>query len=396
MSDTPILPTADAVITPVLEKLYELRPNSFRHLNYRTGVYWHPVLGYRAQAAKMLARLAQLAAARRLTTAEKQELRDYVASEYDLVLDDTPTFAEGTATLGRGTSALPGGSIPKGTRLTRQQFTALGVTFQPAVYETLTDVSIVPNSSASVTVPVRAIIAGEAGNTPVLTANATYNVSIPNIVSNVSVTAFEAAGGSSGIDDSYIRLLATLNVAGQYGPTTAASKLGALQAPGVRHFLAYDVASLGAQKVLVADKSWGSSDRWAASAQQSMYDAELVGFGCRVIFDKVRNKVIQIAATVALRDANYLSDTTEIDIAIAGAARSYFDDRLDWNIWNADSLKAAITNAHAKIFNCSAVTVTDANDASVISEILSPDYTTEQFHYYVATNGVSVTYSGPG
>lgn len=397
MSDTILIPTADAIIEPVIAKIIEKRPKSAQYLNSRTGVYWHPVLGYRAQAAMMLKRLAQLAAERRLKTATGKALLDYVASEYDAVPETDKTYAEGTITLGRGDGeTFPGGDYPKGTRITRSAYTSYGVSLESAEYETLADAHIDVSSSVSVTIPIRATRTGAHANHPLLLASdPAQKITIPNLVANVIVTDFQVGGGSEGADDTFVRLFARAYSRGQFGPISSASKLGALSATGVRHLLVYDVPTTGTQHVLVADSSWGSSERWAGAVQQSIYDNDLVGFGCKVVVDRLRNQVISVDATISLRDATYLAETTEIDLAVQKAVRSYFDDRVDWNLWNADSLKAAITRAHTKIYSCSSVTVRDATSGAALDERTSPDYSSEQYHYYLASNAMKLTYVGP-
>ncbi len=163
---------------------------------------------------------------------------------------------------------------------------------------------------------------------------------------------------------------------------------------GPTHVLTFDLADSGTAKVLVADESWASSTRWVKSVQQSMYDGDYVGFGCKVSFDTITNLVVSIDATVILRDLNYAADTTDIDVAIAAAVRSYLDDRKDWNVWKTDTLKSVIGRAHPKIFNCSEVTMKDAN-GNTVSEIESVDYTLPQLHYYLASNAMRLTYAGP-
>lgn len=398
MTDQIIVPTADAVIQPFLEKLYEQRPTSFPHLNLRKGVYWHPVLGFRAQAARMMQRLVALSAERRLKTATGQALLDYVASEYEAVPETESTVAVGKITLTPGGDLL-GGTIPKGTRFTRAAFKALGIDVQTAEFETETDAYIPVSSSAPVTIPVRATRGGPHANTPILTASSEMGITFPERVADLTVTAFESAGGSDGKTssafDEFVRLYARAYAVGQYGPTTAASKLGALSGSGVRHMLAYDDVTTGSQKVLIADSAWGSSARWAGAVQQAMYDADLVGFGCKVSFMRLRNRVVAIEATVTLRDYNYLAETTEIELAIQKAVRSYFDDRIDWNVWNTDSLKSVIARCHPKIFGCPSVSVKDASTGATVSEIVTADYTAEQFHFYVASNATKLTFAGP-
>lgn len=395
MADKLIVPSADAVVTPVLEKLYELRPASFRHLNLRSGTYWHPVLGFRAQSAVALRRLTSLIAARRLDTAEGRELLDYIASEHEAVPETAATRAEGTITVVPGAPLL-GGTIPRGSKVIRTAVTSLGIDIPTCEFETITDTYVQPGSSTPVVIPIRATREGVEGNTPLLTAaTSTAGVSFQTNVRGLTVSAFETAGGSAGADDPYARRFARTYSLGQYGPTSAASKLGALSGAGVRHFLEFDEVSSGTQRVLVADASWASSDRWAKKIQQAMYDADLVGFGCKVTFGRVRNIVIAVDATVVLRDTNFLEETTDVQLAIQKAVRSYFDDRADWNVWNESALRSVIARADRKIFACPSVTVRNASTGATLTEILTPDYTAEQFHYYAASNATKLTFLGP-
>ncbi len=211
---------------------------------------------------------------------------------------------------------------------------------------------------------------------------------------NITVNTFSAGGGSDGVDDPYVRSYAKAFAVGQYGPTEAASRYGALRASGVRNILVFDLPGTGIEQVLVGDSSWGSSVRWTAGVQQSLYDDDLVGVGCKVQVSGVQNLVVTIVATVTLRDTNYLIETTEIDNSIRDAVASYLNDRSDWNIWKEDALKAAIVRSHSKIFNCPSVVMKDVA-GNVISEISTPDYNTTQFHYFLANGAVKITYEGP-
>jgi len=412
MTDTLILPTADAIIAPVIAKLISLRPNSAQYLNGKTGNYWHPVLGFRGQAAKMLERLADLIAARKLT-ATGTDLLDYVASEFDAVTDLSATNAAGTITLGRGTDpSLPGGAYPKGTKITRTAFNALGIDIPAGEYETLIDASVQAGSTATVAIPIRATSSGEGPNHPLL-VNTNGNldqITIPSLVGNMVVVDFEAGGGSKGaptspdgtvitIDeawDRFVRIFARAYAKGQWGPTADAGMLGAFSYPGVRHVAVYDNPAEGSETILVADPSWGSSSQWAGAVQQSVYDANLVGFGCKVGVKRVRNRVVTANLVVSLRDTGYLSDTTDIFAATQDAVQSYFDDRLDWYIWNKNTLGAAVSNAHSKIYQCTSATVIDAATGLEVPEILTPDYTVEQIHNLFATKAMQITFTSPG
>lgn len=397
MSETPILPTADAVLSKVLERFCELRPNAVQHVNLRTGVYWHPFLGYRAQTAAALARLLTLIKDNRLTTAEGRALLDYVASEYAALPESDSTNALGELSLTR-TSTTTAGDIPAFTRFARRAGIKTQIPLQAATYETLVNAHFDVGQATVGPIPVRAVTIGEDSNHPIRTDSTTLGVTGQNLFdSTISVSDFGAAGGSTTGKpsfDAYVRKYAKAFAAGQYGPTSGASRYGALRGAGVRNILVYDVPEVGTQKILVADESWASSSRWAGLIEQGIYDADLVGFGCKVSVDTVRNVVISVDATVKLRDKNYAAETTAIDAAIAKAVRSYFDDRRDWNVWKTDALKAAISRCHNKILSCSGVTV-KGTAGETLTESPTPDYSEEQFHYYLGQNAMRITYTGP-
>ncbi len=404
MTDVILVPTPDTILRPALEKMYVLRPRSFQHLNLRTGIYWHPFLGYKAQTSLMLRRLGFRVASNRLSTATKQDLLDYVASEYDAVPETDKTFAIGEVTFIRplrvspltpGTE--PAGDIPKGTKITRAANLTTQIPLKSAQYELLGDVHFdVGQLTSSAPVAIRAIQTGSVPNHPIRAGESVaHGVTITGIFdANITVNAFSAAGGSEGVDDPYVRSFAKAFAVGQYGPTEAASRYGALRASGVRNILVFDLPGTGTEQVLVGDSSWGSSERWTSKVQQSLYDNDLVGVGCKVQVSGVQNIVVSVNATVTLRDNNFLTETTDIDNAVRAAVASYLNDRTDWNVWKTDGLKAAIARSHPKVFNCSdAVMKNTANET--VDEITSPDYTTTQYHYFLANGAVKITYEGP-
>lgn len=395
MTDTILVPTADKILTPALEKIYTLRPRSFQHLNYRTGIYWHPFLGFRAQTAHMLQRLSARVAANRLTTGEGADLLEYVASEYDAVPDTGKTFAYGEASFVRTTS-VKAGDIPKGTILSRDANLTTQLPLKAASYETLGDLHFDVGQLTAGPVAVRAVREGGAANHPIRVGESiAHGVAVGSLFdTTITVSTFSAAGGTDSTDDEYVCRYAKAYALGQYGPTEAASRLGALRSTGVRNVLAYDIPGTGTQQLLVGDSNWASSERWVKIVQQSLYDNDLVGVGCKVVVSGVTNKVVSVNATVALRDPNYLNETTDIDNAIREAVLSYLDDRKDWNIWKTDGLKAAITRSHPKVFYCSSAIMKDTANVT-IPEITTPDYTATQYHYYLANGAVKITYAGP-
>ncbi len=391
-----IIPTADVILRPALDQFYVLRPRAFQHMNYRTGVYWHPFLGFRAQTSRMLNRLADLFAKNRLTTATGDDLKSYVASEYDAVPDVGETFAVGELELVR-TASTVAGDVRKGTKFTRAANLTTQIPLPAAQYETLVDVHFDVGQLTAGPVAVRATTSGVGPNHPVRTDVVAHGVSPASgqlFDKTISVSSFSAAGGIDKTDDEYVRQFARAFAIGQYGPTVAAARLGALSSTGVRKFLAFDIPGTGTLKILVADKAWASSTRWVAAVQQSIYDSDLVGYGCKIEVGGIRNKVVSVEATVALRDTNYTVETTDVDLAIAKAVNEYLNDRADWNVWKESALSANIARAHSKIFNCTSVVMKDAAGV-VVSEITNPDYTQEQFHFFLSNGAVKVTYTGP-
>jgi len=401
MTDTILVPTADTILRPALEKMYVLRPKSFQHMNYRTGIWWHPFLGFKAQTSLMLRRLGLRVAANRLTTASGRDLLDYVASEYDAVPETDKTFANGEISFARIASpTAPGteraGDIPKGTKVTRSGNLTTQIPLQVAHYETLADIHFDLGQLTAGPVAIRALVSGATANHPIRAGESiAHGVTATGLFdATITVSAFSAAGGSEGAADPYVRSYARAFAAGQYGPTEAASRYGALRATGVRNILVFDLPGTGTEQVLVGDSSWASSARWTKAVQQSLYDNELVGVGCKVVVSGIQNIVVSVNATVTLRDSNYLTETTEIDNAVRAAVKAYLDDRTDWNVWKTDGLQAAIARSHPKVFNCPSAVMKNVAGATV-AEIATPDYNQTQYHYYLANGAVKITYQGP-
>ena len=211
----------------------------------------------------------------------------------------------------------------------------------------------------------------------------------------MKVLAFDIGGGSTGNDDEYVRRFARAAARGEDGPTADASKYGALKGNGVRRFLVFDNPVEGVQAVLVADANWGSSRRWAAIVQRSLYDADLVGFGCKVRVGRVINRSIVVRATVALRDGGYLVETTDIDVAIRKATTAYFDDRPDWHLWSEGALRTAIGLAHPRILSCREAKVFDTDSGAPVDEVLTPDFGVDPEHLLLASNAMQITFVGP-
>lgn len=395
MSDRPPLFTADEILTAALESQYSSRPSSFPHINLRSGVYWHPYLGFRGQAATNIIRLASLVQSSSLR-ASGQDLLDYVASEFDALPSSENSFAVGEVSFVRTTSTTSG-DIPAGTVLNRKANALTQIPIASAQYEMLLAVHFAVGQTVAGPVPVRAKTAGPPSNHVLRTDSVPHGVkvSIELFDETITVSTFTAAGGGLKADDTFVRRYARAFAAGQYGPTAAASRYAVLRASGVRNLLVFDAPGTGVEKLLVGDSSWASCDRWAKVVQQEMYDAGLVGHGCKVVVAPLRNRVVSLRATVALRDRAFIADTTEVAKAVRSACAAYFD-REDWNVWKTNGLRSVITRAHPKIFHCSSAVVVALDTGLTLSEVTTPNYTLEQLHFYLAQGAVDITYTGPG
>lgn len=405
--------TPDQILADGLNKFYALRPRAQEHIDFRTGNYWHLFAAQRAQIAYALSRVGNMLSKNSLE-ATGADLVDFINSEYTQVLsqDLDGTRAIGSVTFVRsGLDALGNpaafGVIPKGTRLSREAGLAAAIPYVAAEYETTVDCRMDYGAGTSVPVPIRAVGIGAKYNQPkrYLKDNPQLKISGTLFDTTIITDFFYAAGGSDPIGSSvnfnpinadeaneFLRTFAVAFARGQYGPTRDASIYGAIRGTGGRHALTYDDPVAGVQNIVVADSSWASSPEWCASIEQSITDAGLVGFGCRINVIGVENKVVSVSANVTLRDWAFVTDTSEIDKAIAAAVQSYFDDRPDFSTIRNHALKNAISRAHSKILKCSAVTVAYAPDSSVIVDTTTPAY----LHYYLTGQTVNTTYTGPG
>lgn len=403
--------TPDQILSAGITKLVELRPRALDHVNLRTGVYWHPFAAQRAMIALALQRVSAMLEANTLQ-ASGQDLVDYINSEYTQILsqDLEGTQAVGDVYFVRNTGPLLAGDIPKGTRITRQAYENGPINWPAADYVTLADVHV--NAGAAfVSVAVQATTVGAGPNCPRRASGLSdYKYTVagrPLFDTAFQPTELLASGGADPIGtavgfrpvdlesaNEFLRKYALAFSKGSSGPTRDAAIYGAIRGTGGRFALTYDDPDNGALVIAVADSSWSSSPRWCAAVQQSIFDAGLVGFGCRIDVRPVRNKVVYATANITLRDWSFTTDTLAIDEAIRDAVQSYFDDRPDFNVIRNHALKNAITRAHPKILKCSSVTLVDEQGAPITD--VSLDYTVEQFHYLLPAKAVTTTYIGPG
>lgn len=208
-----------------------------------------------------------------------------------------------------------------------------------------------------------------------------------------STTALAAAGGSEGQSDPELRRTAAASIQGTVGPTDTALVAGALRTIGASRTVVLPASNGGISWVYPVDPSWAQSDAWLASIEQELR-TNWKGFGCRFAIGEVTNLVVRLEMTVVLRDAKDLADTTDIATDIQSTIQSYFDDRPDWYVWRAQSLRGVVAQANRKILTCATAIVRNGSGVP-LSEPPQPIAGSTLIHYFFADNAVDITFTGP-
>jgi hypothetical protein len=392
----PILPSVIDPLGHGVRALLKARPSAAPHL--ARGRYGHPLLGWRAQEALLLSRLADEIRAARLPTSTGDELAELVRSEFDVDFDASPTAAMGTLRLTRTSSPPTAGVIRKGSLFARGANAAATPPRKSATYAATQDVYVAAGTLA-VALPVRATEAGAAAN--VVASDAPAGVQPPEALSVAtalfdstwSVSSAEVGGGSDGADDDDLRRMARACATGAFAPTSAAILAGALVATGVKYAAAIE-DTLNAQTVLlIADASWASSQAWATCVQQALYNG-YVGFGCKAVVVPVLNTFVKVTARLTLRDANDESDTTGLTASAASALRSYFDERPDWYNFRLRSVRAVLARCDPRVLACPEASVESAWSSAPISDPPQPVPSAAiPTHFFLADNAVEIRFA---
>lgn len=402
MADQPIISSPDEIIGPAIEQIVALRPQAGpagpddQGFIY-TGVYSHLIAGWRAQAAVEWNRIAKAVANNRLATSEGgDELRNLVSSEFTALPDTSATKSIGEVTLQRAavTKGLVGGTIRSGAKFARPAQTT-PIVLPAAEYVTIEDAPVNPGQ-VSVTIKIQATTAGSIGNTPIFDTGLPTDLSISDeLFDTFQVVSYSAGGGSDSWSDQDVIRFAQAFAVGQYAPTNAALIYGAVSF-GARHVAIQEDPITAISRVYVADSSWGSSPRWASAVQQFLYDNLFVGFGCKINVLPVINRLASLSAAIVLRDKSFSGETSEIDAAVRGSARSYFDDRQDWYVFKTLGLRASLVRSDDRVRACPTVVLQDPNGNVIQDTVLGTGSQLPPVHYFLADNGMSISYLNPG
>jgi hypothetical protein len=283
-------------------------------------------------------------------------------------------------------------------------------------YTSLADVSVLVGQ-ATATVPIEATTTGPAGNIPVASSVPGYQLTAPtSLVSdpnvnlnfgrtpiptpdaplfdtNLVATAIYVAGGGKGQSDPTLRVASTARFTGRYGPTPGALVAGSYASGQAAALAILEDTSTGSSYFYAADPSWATSHAWRTTIEQEIRDTWL-GAGCRLLQGSFVNTPVRIEATIVLRSASYLANTSDITTAIQGALVAYFDQRPDWYVWKLSAIQGVCAQADYRILSCSLVIVKNA-DGLVLSEPPAPVAGQYLTHWAFSDQAFLPTYSAP-
>lgn len=231
--------------------------------------------------------------------------------------------------------------------------------------------------SYQLTVPVRAVTLGPAGNLPTMSPARSLQLALAGSLYDAAEvvrwgpSALTAAGGSEGQSDALLRRAASAAWQGSYGPTRQALVAGVLRVPGlVRCSILRDTAN-GSSVVYALDESWAQSGEWQAAIEQTLR-TDWLGVGAKLSQrGVVVNRVVRVTLAVVLRSRNDLADVNAITDALGAAIRGYFDGREDFYVFRLAALRAVCSRAHKKILKCTSAIVLDT-DGTPIAEPTQP------------------------
>ena len=395
----PAIPNANDPIGVGINAMVAARPSILPHVD--TGRYANVLIGWRAQAAMLIARIADEVRSSRLATAQGDALRALVASEFDIQTNgDGRSTAIGLVNASRsGTGA---GTIPSGTRWRRVPNPNLSPPVKEATYVTTEDVFVQTGMTSGILLPSRCTQDGITGNinpddgTYTNTVTTPYQWIDPVFDPTLTFFAVSMGGGAEITVDDDLRRAARAMAQGRYAPVTSALLAFAYRGQGVRRAAAIEDTSTGITRMIVADGSRGGSSLWASRVRQGLEDAPAIGFGCRVQVYPATIGWVAVTATVVLRDSRFQNFTSDISNAIRAALTSYFTDRDDFYAYKTPAVRAVISRADPRILTCTSAVVTTATGFSQIDPPpYQPGNPPINVFWTLASRGLSVTYQNP-
>lgn len=399
----PAIPNAADAIGQGISALVALRPAAILHID--SGKYGNVFTGWRGQQALLIARIVDEVAQSRLSTAFGDGLRQLVASEFDIIIqNDGSAPAVGIFQINR-TNVMTPGTIPRGSRLRRLPVPTLSPPVREASYALTEDVYL-QQANYVANLPVVCTQNGTIGNTPA--DDGTGTTPYPSLTQQFQfvdqvfdptiaqqILGAQMGGGADPTTDDDLRRFARAMASGRYAPTISALIAFAYQGYGVRRAAVYEDSVSAITRIQIADGSRFGSALWASQVQQSLLDTA-VGFGCRVQVGVTFPSWVNVQPTITLRDSQYANYTTDISNNVRAAVNDYFTTRDDFLTFKASALRARISRADPRILTCTAVTVTSPQGLPFSDTTpYVPGNGPPTAFFTLANNGLLPTYLNP-
>ena len=286
--------------------------------------------------------------------------------------------------------------IKSGHRFSRSADPTAFPAIKAAQYASVAPV-YVRSGQSEFTVPIEATTAGDTPNVVQFIDNPGYaGVSVDAVFDPLAtIYTLNAAGGSNGVDDPWIRVIAAASYCGQFGPANSALVAGAFEIPRVRRVALAPDTSRGVARLFIGDASWTHSDRLGQLVKQNIQDKWL-GWGAKCEVYPIRNVRINVVADVTLKGPQFLDDTSDITDAIRAALLNYFDARPDFYSWRSRAIRGLISQCDKRILTCSSASVLNSSGFTLSdpaatlsgSALYAP-------HYLLQGDAIDINYSIP-
>lgn len=294
----------------------------------------------------------------------------------------------------------PAGVIKSGSRWSVQANPNSSPPITGAQFDSLRDV-VVSIGQAEVDVQVESSINGLNGNTPLWISGGQNRQIIAQDVlfdstqtEKFAISDFRAAGGIDAETDEVLRKASKSKFRGKSGPTNNAIIAGCFDDGRIAHASTLEELEFtGIAYAYVADYSWAQSKALLNQIKQNLRD-NWEGAGCKILMGDIRNKLIRVDLTVAVKDAKLLADTDDIADDIKVDLLDYFENRDDFYLWTFNNIKSVVSKSNRNILTCLSATVKDENGI-VLSEPVFPVAGETLIHYWLLDNAINIIFTSP-
>jgi hypothetical protein len=148
----------------------------------------------------------------------------------------------------------------------------------------------------------------------------------------------------------------------------------------------------GISKLFVADATWCTAGALQELVTQTL-KSKWRGWGARVSVLPIKNILSNVAASVVLKNNQFLNDVADINENIRKVVKAYFDDRPDFYSWKLRALRGAIARADSRILTCTAAQVLDADGSPMAEPSALSGASTYAAHYFLTDDAISTTFT---